>query len=145
MEFCVGGHACCASFLKILLLVAVRVWDKNPVFHYCWNTSVFGTWVFAKERRPWDFPGGPVVKNPLSSVEQVGSIPGQGAKISRATGQLSPCEATKSPCATMKTQYGQNKKRPLFPVLSASCGSKMQTTGSEFLRDPVHVVCVRLL
>jgi len=71
--------------------------------------------VFAKERRPWDFPGGPVVKNPPSIVEQVGSIPGQGAKISCATGQLSPCEATKSPCAAMKTQYGQNKKRPLFP------------------------------
>ena len=31
--------------------------------------------------RPWDFPGGPVVKTLPSSAENVGLIPGQGAKI----------------------------------------------------------------
>ena len=31
--------------------------------------------------RPWDFPGGPVVKTSPSSAEDVGLIPGQGAKI----------------------------------------------------------------
>ena len=31
--------------------------------------------------RPWDFPGGPVVKTSASRAEDVGLIPGQGAKI----------------------------------------------------------------
>ena len=42
----------------------------------------------------WDFPGGPVVKNPPSNAGDVGSIPGQGTKISHATGQLSPHATT---------------------------------------------------
>ena len=37
----------------------------------------------------WDFPGGPVVKNPPCKVGDAGSIPGQGTKISHAMGQLS--------------------------------------------------------
>ena len=36
-----------------------------------------------------DFPGGPVVKNPASEAGHAGSIPGRGAKIPRAAGQLS--------------------------------------------------------
>ena len=36
-----------------------------------------------------DFPGGPVVKNPLSNAGDAGSIPGQGSKIPHATWQLS--------------------------------------------------------
>ena len=32
-----------------------------------------------QERHPsWDFPGGPVVKNPLSNAGDAGSIPGRG-------------------------------------------------------------------
>ena len=38
----------------------------------------------------WDFPGGPVVKNPPSNAGDAGSIPGRGTKIPHATGQLSP-------------------------------------------------------
>ena len=41
-----------------------------------------------------DFPGGPVVKNPPSNAGDAGSIPGQGNKIPRATGQLSPHTST---------------------------------------------------
>ena len=41
-----------------------------------------------------DFPGGPVVKNPPSNAGDVGSIPGQGATIPHATGQLSPRATT---------------------------------------------------
>ena len=37
-----------------------------------------------------DFPGGPVVKNPPSNAGDAGSIHGQGTKIPRAAGQLSP-------------------------------------------------------
>ena len=50
----------------------------------------------------WDFPGGPVVKNPPSNAGDVGSIPAQGTKITHVTGQLSPR-------ATTKTQCSQNK------------------------------------
>ena len=37
----------------------------------------------------WDFPGGPVVKNPSYKAGDVGLIPGHGIKIPRAPGQLS--------------------------------------------------------
>ena len=48
-----------------------------------------------------DFPGGPVVNNLSpnlsSSAEDVGSIPGQGTKILRSAGQLSPWATTTEP------------------------------------------------
>ena len=44
--------------------------------------------------RIWDFPGGPVVKNPPSNAGDAGSIPGRGTKIPHATRQLSPCVTT---------------------------------------------------
>ena len=46
-----------------------------------------------KQRRggTWDFPGGPVVKNPPSNAGDTGSIPGWGTKIPHATGQLNLC------------------------------------------------------
>ena len=52
-----------------------------------------------------DLPGGPVVKNPPSNVRNTSSIPGQGTKITRATGQLIGCatttEARTPPCRTL--------------------------------------------
>ena len=45
----------------------------------------------------WDFPGGPVVKNPSCNAEDAGLIPGRGTKIPHAEGQLSPCAATREP------------------------------------------------
>ena len=36
----------------------------------------------------WDFPGGPVVKNPPCNAEDAGSIPGQGTKILHVMEQL---------------------------------------------------------
>ena len=42
-----------------------------------------------------DFPGGPVVKNPLANAGDMVSIPGQGSgKISHASGHLSLCATT---------------------------------------------------
>ena len=41
-----------------------------------------------------DIPDGPVVKNPHSNAGDVGSIPGQEAKIPHATGQLRPHTTT---------------------------------------------------
>ena len=44
-----------------------------------------------------EFPGGPVVKNPPYSAEDVGSNPSQGTKIPHATGQLNPRPTTTEP------------------------------------------------
>ena len=41
------------------------------------------------------FPGGAVVENLPANAGDTGSIPGWGTKIPHATGQLSPCAATK--------------------------------------------------
>ena len=41
-----------------------------------------------------DFPGSPVVKNPPYNAGDGGLIPGQGAKIPHAAGQLSPRATT---------------------------------------------------
>ena len=45
----------------------------------------------------WDFPGGPVVKNPPSNAGDTGSIHSQGTKNPRAAGQLSPSASTTEP------------------------------------------------
>ena len=42
-----------------------------------------------------DFPVDPVVKNLPSNAGNMSLIPGQGTKISHATGQLSPCTTTR--------------------------------------------------
>ena len=47
-----------------------------------------------------DFPGSPVVKNPLSKARNMGSNTSQGTKIPQATGQLSPY-------ATLREAYNQ--------------------------------------
>ena len=44
-----------------------------------------------------DFPGGPLVKNTHSNAGDVGSIPGQGTKISYATEQMHACSVTTEP------------------------------------------------
>ena len=36
----------------------------------------------------WDFPGGPVAKNPSSNAGGVGSIPGQETKIPHAATKI---------------------------------------------------------
>ena len=61
--------------------------------------------------KSWDFPGGPVVKNPFCNAgDDSGLIPGRGTKIAYAAEQLSPrattgesMHRTKIPCATTKT------------------------------------------
>ena len=55
-----------------------------------WQTShMFST------KHSWDFPGGPVVKNPPSNAGNARSIPGWGTKIPHAAGQLSPSVSTR--------------------------------------------------
>ena len=45
----------------------------------------------------WDFPGGPVVKNPSANAGNSGSLPGPETKIPHALGQVSPCTTTNEP------------------------------------------------
>ena len=42
----------------------------------------------------WNFPRGPVVKNPPANAEYMGLTPDMGIKITHATEQLSPCAET---------------------------------------------------
>ena len=51
----------------------------------------------------WDFPGGPVVKNPPSKAGDMGSVPGWGTKIVHAVGQISASAQLNSPHAIRKT------------------------------------------
>ena len=44
-----------------------------------------------------DFPGTPMVMNLPPNARVAGLIPGWGTKIPGATGQLSPCAATRKP------------------------------------------------
>ena len=53
--------------------------------------------ITSKRIKYQDFPGGPVIKNPPSNAGDVGSIPGQEAKIPHATGQISPYTTTREP------------------------------------------------
>ena len=52
-----------------------------------------------------------MVKNPPSSAGDVSSIPGRGIKIPHATGQLSPCMATREKTA-------QSKEDPVQPKIN---------------------------
>ena len=53
-------------------------------------------WLLSHEHKSafWDFPCGPVLKNPPSNSGDVGSTPGWGTKTPHAIGQLSPCATT---------------------------------------------------
>ena len=46
-----------------------------------------------------------MIRNLPSSAGDVGSIPGQGTKISHAEGQLSLCRATRDTCAPQQRAY----------------------------------------
>ena len=50
-----------------------------------------------KKEKNWDFPGGPVVKNPPSNAGDAGLIPGRETKIPHVAGQVSPRTATTEP------------------------------------------------
>ena len=50
-----------------------------------------------ERRMDGDSPRGSAVENLPSNAKDMGSIPGQGIKILRVTGQLSPCATTREP------------------------------------------------
>ena len=64
---------------------------RQPFLFLCFS-SVFQIKIIIIIR---DFPGGPVVKNPLYNAGDMGSIPGQGTMISHTSEQLSLCTTTR--------------------------------------------------
>ena len=57
-----------------------------------------------------DFSGSPVGKNPPSTAEDAGSLPGQGTEISLAAGQLSLRAAIRENlCTATKTSAAKDK------------------------------------
>ena len=78
---------------------------REPGINMC--TLLYLKWITG------NFPGSPVVKNPPSNSGDVSQIPGQGTKISHATGQQRHHAATAepqldgSPWATAKTRPSQ--------------------------------------
>ena len=64
----------------------------------CWTEPTAETsGLRCQQCRSWDFPVGPVVKNPPSNAGDAGSIPGWGTKIPHAAGQLSLRATTTGP------------------------------------------------
>ena len=59
----------------------------------------------------WNFPGGPVVKNPHSNAGDTGSIPGQGTKIPHDMGQLGLCAETREVFSCHSEEPEQPKKK----------------------------------
>ena len=57
--------------------------------------STVGNTANIKKCLPWDFPSGPVVKNPCFNEGDTGSIPGRGAEIPHTVGQLNPSTTTR--------------------------------------------------
>ena len=55
--------------------------------------------VEVKKIKTWDFPNGPMVKDPPGNAGDAGWTPGLGTKTPHATEQLSPCAPTTEACA----------------------------------------------
>ena len=59
-----------------------------------------------------DFPGSPVVKNPLSKAGNMGSNTSQGTKILHAAGQLSPHATVKEAYIQQPTHWNEDWTQP---------------------------------
>ena len=64
----------------------------------------------SQKRKGWDFPGGPVVKNPPSNRGDTGSTPGGELRSHRPPGSWACSHNQRSPDTAMKTQHSQRKK-----------------------------------
>ena len=78
------------------------------------------------------FPGGPVVKNPLYNAGDGGSIPGQGTKNPRATGQLSPRATTTELTGPNQRAYVPQTTEPM------NSGAQMPQLQSPHSLDPAR-------
>ena len=90
------------------------------------NVSVVTCWFwwmycgYIRECPSWDFPGGPVVKNPWHTGDN-GLIPGQGTKIPHATGQLS-LRATATESMHRKQKIPHDETQILWAATKAQWG-----------------------
>ena len=87
-------------FFDQFLLVPSLINELNKIsdmcsFYICIRITILS--LKKKKNHPWDFPGGPVVKNLPCNAGDAGSIPDRGTKIPHAVGQLSPCATNSEP------------------------------------------------
>ena len=61
--------------------------------------------LFYNLKRKGNFPGGPVIKISLSSAEGMGSIPGQGAKISHTSWPKTKQKQQKQYCNKLNKDF----------------------------------------
>ena len=71
-----------------------------------------------RSRPAWDFPGGPVVKNPPSNAGDTGLIPDRGTKIPHAAGQLILCATSTEP---EHLNYRARTPQTTEPTFSGAC------------------------
>ena len=81
--------------------VTSPLWDSkvNSCLNYTFYCSHHHTVanshnILHQIKKPWDLPGGPVVKNLPAGAGDTGLIPGLGTKIPHAMGQLGLCVRT---------------------------------------------------
>ena len=89
----------------------------------------------------WDFPGGPVVKNPPSNAGDTGSIPGRGTKIPHAAGQLSPHATTREPAhhnyRAHAPQLESLRTATTEPAHSGACAPQLKRSPCTATKDPM--------
>ena len=79
-----GLDACSSQTLTLTCYMTLDKSINQPHHVYPLEEWAWPPWPF-KDLLERDFPGGPVVKNPPANAGDMGSIPGQGANISRGT------------------------------------------------------------
>ena len=85
-----------------------------------------------------DFPGGPVVKNPLSNVGDRGSIPSRGAKIPHAAGQLSPHAVTTELARLNESQRAANYRAHTPQLEKRNSAHHNYRSPRIATKDPAH-------
>ena len=78
-----------AAVCRQVTLVTTQMPPPGPSSDISWMSQPIMS-PLIRNKRGWDFPGGPVVKNPSCNAGDAGSTPGLGTKIPHATKQLSP-------------------------------------------------------
>ena len=78
-----------------------------------YREHIINVTAYLKIPGPWDFSGGPVVKNLPSNAVPIGSLSGRGTKIPHAMGQLNPDAATKTCIAQTWLESGHHHLLPM--------------------------------
>ena len=95
-----------------------------------------------QEIQIWDFPCGPVVKNPPCNARVVGLIPGQGTKIPRTMELLSLRASTTEPASTPQLESVCCKKRSHMPQLRPDAAKSINMGGGfRFKSEDLVFLC----